>query len=151
MCCPRCDADSPDGTKFCMEWALSIQLRYPRGGADRFPERSPVAHTVHHSAESSQRRPPHILSHRSVTRPSILAGKILACRSVLESEPKQVIGDSIVGRQEGDCETTSQCDRAWGQSIVGAAAAGDASFRWVWNFPFMPVMEGGDWVYAGTI
>ena len=37
MRCPRCDADTPDGAKFCIECGTPLQRRCPQCGADVLP------------------------------------------------------------------------------------------------------------------
>jgi hypothetical protein len=37
MRCPRCDADTPHGAKFCIDCGSPLQLRCPLCGADTLP------------------------------------------------------------------------------------------------------------------
>ena len=37
MRCPRCDADTPEGAKFCIECGSPLNLRCPQCGADTLP------------------------------------------------------------------------------------------------------------------
>src|SRR5262245_40663769 len=90
MRCPRCDADTPDGAKFCIECGNPLQPRCPQCGADTLPRAkfcgecgSPL--TAQSSAPPAAPPP----SPRRYT-PGHLVAKILASKAVLEGERKQV-------------------------------------------------------------
>ena len=89
MRCPHCDADAPDGARFCIECGTSLQRRCPQCGADTLPRAKFCAEcgtplTAHSPASAAV--PP---SMRRYT-PGYLAEKILTSRSALEGERKQV-------------------------------------------------------------
>jgi Double zinc ribbon/Adenylate and Guanylate cyclase catalytic domain len=90
MRCPRCDADTPDGTRFCIECGASLTPRCPRYGADILPRAkfcgecgTPL--TAQRSVPPSA-PPPLPLSYI----PGHLAEKILTSKAALEGERKQV-------------------------------------------------------------
>jgi len=90
MCCPRCDADTPDGAKFCIECGTPLQPRCPQCGADTLPRAkfcgacgTPL--TAQSPAPPSASPP----SPRRYT-PGYLAEKILTAKAALEGERKQV-------------------------------------------------------------
>ena len=90
MRCPRCDADTPDGAKFCIECGASLQPRCPQCGADMLPRAKFCAEcgtplTAQNPAPPSA-PPPSPLQYT----PGYLAEKILTSRSALEGERKQV-------------------------------------------------------------
>jgi hypothetical protein len=91
MRCPRCEADNPEGMKFCIECAAPLTRRCPQCGFANPPQakfcgqcataltgQTPAAHP------SSAPQPP--LSYT----PGHLTEKILTARSALEGERKQV-------------------------------------------------------------
>jgi hypothetical protein len=91
MRCPRCDADNPEGMKFCIECAAPLTRRCPQCGFVNPPQakfcgqcataltgQTPTPHP------SSAARPP--LSYT----PGHLAEKILTARAALEGERKHV-------------------------------------------------------------
>jgi class 3 adenylate cyclase len=90
MRCPRCDADTPDGTKFCIECGTSLAPRCPQCKADTLPIAKfcgecgiplPAQSLVPPSTP-----PPLPLSYT----PGHLAEKILTSKAALEGERKQV-------------------------------------------------------------
>jgi class 3 adenylate cyclase/tetratricopeptide (TPR) repeat protein len=90
MHCPRCDADTPDGAKFCIECGAPLKPRCPQCGADVLPRAkfcgecgAPL--TVQHLTPPAA-LPPRPLSYT----PDHLAEKILTSKSALEGERKQV-------------------------------------------------------------
>jgi hypothetical protein len=89
MRCPHCDADAPDGARFCIECGTSLQRRCPQCGADTLPRAKFCAEcgtplTAHSPASAAV--PP---SMRRYT-PGYLAEKILTSKAALEGERKQV-------------------------------------------------------------
>ena len=90
MRCPRCEAEAPEGAKFCIECGAPLQLRCPQCGADVLPRAkfcgecgAPL--TVQHLTPPAA-LPPGPLSYT----PDHLADKILTSKSALEGERKQV-------------------------------------------------------------
>jgi hypothetical protein len=90
MRCPRCDADTPEGTKFCIECGTPLTPRCPQCGADTLPRAkfcgecgTPLA--AQSPASLTIPDPPP----RRYT-PGYLAEKILTAKTALEGERKQV-------------------------------------------------------------
>ena len=90
MRCPRCDADTPDGTKFCIECGASLTPRCPRCGAAILPRAKFCGECgIPLTAQSSvppSAPPPLPLSYT----PGHLVEKILTSKAALEGERKQV-------------------------------------------------------------
>jgi class 3 adenylate cyclase len=90
MCCPRCDADTPDGTKFCLACGASLTPRRPRCGAAILPSAKFCGECgIPLTAQSSvppSAPPPLPLSYT----PGHLVEKILTSKAALEGERKQV-------------------------------------------------------------
>jgi class 3 adenylate cyclase len=90
MRCPRCEADSPDGAKFCIECGTPLKARCPQCGADVLPRAKFCAEcgtplTAQRLASPAAPSP----SPLSYT-PGYLAEKILTSKTTLEGERKQV-------------------------------------------------------------
>jgi class 3 adenylate cyclase len=90
MPCPRCEADTPDGAKFCIECGTPLRTRCPQCGADVLPRAKFCAEcgtplTAQRSASPAAPSP----SPLSYT-PGYLAEKILTSKAALEGERKQV-------------------------------------------------------------
>jgi class 3 adenylate cyclase/tetratricopeptide (TPR) repeat protein len=90
MRCPHCDADTPDGAKFCIECGTSLQPRCPQCGADMLPRAKFCAEcgvplTAQTPAPPAA-PPPSPLRYT----PGYLAEKILTSKTTLEGERKQV-------------------------------------------------------------
>jgi class 3 adenylate cyclase/tetratricopeptide (TPR) repeat protein len=90
MRCPRCDADTPDGARFCIECGTPLTPRCPQCGADTLPRAkfcgacgTPLM--VQRPALPAA-PPPSPLSYT----PGHLAEKILTSKAALEGERKQV-------------------------------------------------------------
>jgi Double zinc ribbon/Adenylate and Guanylate cyclase catalytic domain len=90
MRCPRCDADTPDGAKFCIECGTPLRARCPQCGADVLPRAkfcgecdSPL---TAQTQDSPSAPPPSPLRYT----PGYLAEKILTSKAALEGERKQV-------------------------------------------------------------
>jgi class 3 adenylate cyclase len=90
MRCPRCDADIPDGTKFCIECGTPLKPRCPQCGADTLP-RAKFCGECGTPLSGQPAAPPSspLQSPLSYT-PAHLAEKIFTSRSALEGERKQV-------------------------------------------------------------
>ena len=90
MRCPRCDTDTPDGAKFCIECGTPLKARCPQCGADALPRAKFCAEcgtplTAETPAPPSA-PPPSPLRYT----PGYLAEKILTTKTALEGERKQV-------------------------------------------------------------
>src|SRR5262245_34974805 len=90
MRCPRCDADTTDGAKFCIECGTPLRPHCPQCGADVLPRAKFCAEcgtpiTVR-SPEPPATPPPSPLRYT----PGHLAEKILTSKTALEGERKQV-------------------------------------------------------------
>jgi class 3 adenylate cyclase len=90
MRCPSCEADTPDGGKFCIECGTPLRARCPQCGADTLPRAKFCAECgtplTAQSPEPPAATPPSPLRYT----PGYLAEKILTSRSALEGERKQV-------------------------------------------------------------
>ena len=90
MRCPRCEVDTPDGAKFCIECGTSLKLRCPQCGADVLPRAKFCAECGTPLTGQTRVSPPaHPQLPLSYT-PMHLAEKILISRATLEGERKQV-------------------------------------------------------------
>jgi class 3 adenylate cyclase/tetratricopeptide (TPR) repeat protein len=90
MKCPRCDADTPDGAKFCIECGIPLRARCPQCGADVLPRAKFCAECgTPLTAQSPASPAAPSLSPLSYT-PGYLAEKILTSKTALEGERKQV-------------------------------------------------------------
>jgi class 3 adenylate cyclase len=87
---PRCDADTPDGAKFCIECGTPLRARCPQCGADVLPRAKFCAECG--TPLTAQTPAPPSAPAQSPLRytPDHLAEKILTSRSALEGERKQV-------------------------------------------------------------
>jgi hypothetical protein len=90
MRCPRCDADTPDGAKFCIECGTPLTARCPQCGADMLPRAKFCAEcgkpvTVQIPAPPAAPPPA-----RPRYTPGHLAEYILTSKTTLEGEHKQV-------------------------------------------------------------
>jgi hypothetical protein len=90
MRCPRCDADAPEGAKFCIECGAPLQLRCPQCGADTLPRAKFCAECG--APLTAQSPVPPVAPSPSLLRytPGYLAEKILTSKTALEGERKQV-------------------------------------------------------------
>jgi class 3 adenylate cyclase/tetratricopeptide (TPR) repeat protein len=90
MRCPRCDADTPDGAKFCIECGTPLTPRCPQCGADTLPRAKFCGECgtplTAQSPPPPAASPPSPLSYT----PGYLAEKILTTKTALEGERKQV-------------------------------------------------------------
>jgi Adenylate and Guanylate cyclase catalytic domain/Double zinc ribbon len=90
MRCPRCDADIPDGAKFCIECGASLRPRCHRCGADTLPRARFCAECGTPLGGQPAAPPPaHAQPPLSYT-PGHLIEKSLTSRAALEGERKQV-------------------------------------------------------------
>jgi class 3 adenylate cyclase len=90
MRCPRCNTDTPDGAKFCIECGTPLKVRCPQCGADTLPQAKFCAEcgtplTAQPPAPSTV-PPPSPLRYT----PEYLVEKILTAKAALEGERKQV-------------------------------------------------------------
>jgi class 3 adenylate cyclase/tetratricopeptide (TPR) repeat protein len=91
MRCPRCDADAPEGAKFCIECGAPLQLRCPQCGADTLPRAKFCAECGTPLGGPPAAAPPHAHAQPPVRyTPGHLVEKILTSKSALEGERKQV-------------------------------------------------------------
>jgi hypothetical protein len=90
MRCPRCEADTPDGAKFCIECGTPLTPRCPQCGAHTLPRAKFCGACG--TPRTAQRPAPPAAPPVSPLRdtPGYLAEKILTSRSALEGERKQV-------------------------------------------------------------
>jgi predicted amidophosphoribosyltransferase len=90
MRCPRCEADTPDGAKFCSACGAALKLRCPQCGADTLP-RAKFCGECGTPLTAQSPAPPSTLA-RAPLRYTLgyLAEKIFTSRSALEGERKQV-------------------------------------------------------------
>jgi class 3 adenylate cyclase/tetratricopeptide (TPR) repeat protein len=90
MHCPRCEADTPDGSKFCIECGLPLRSRCPQCGADTLPRAKFCAECG--TSLTAQSPAPPSAPPQSPLRytPGHLAEKILTSKTALEGERKQV-------------------------------------------------------------
>jgi class 3 adenylate cyclase/tetratricopeptide (TPR) repeat protein len=90
MRCPRCDADTPDGTKFCIECGLPLRARCPQCGTDTLAQAKFCGECG--TALTAQSAAPPAAAPASPRRytPGHLVEKILASKTMLEGERKQV-------------------------------------------------------------
>jgi hypothetical protein len=90
MRCPRCDVDTPEGAKFCIECGTPLRARCHQCGADMLPQ-AKFCGECGTPLSGQPTAPPtsHPLLPASYT-PSHLAEKILHSRCALEGERKQV-------------------------------------------------------------
>jgi class 3 adenylate cyclase/tetratricopeptide (TPR) repeat protein len=90
MRCPRCDADTPDGARFCIECGTPLRPRCPQCGADVLPRAKFCADCgtplTAQTLAPSTAPPPSPLRYT----PGYLAEKILTTKTGLEGERKQV-------------------------------------------------------------
>jgi class 3 adenylate cyclase len=90
MRCPRCDTDTPDGAKFCIECGTPLRARCPQCGADVLPRAKFCAECG--TPLTAQAPAPSAAAPNPPLRytPGYLAEKILHSRAALEGERKQV-------------------------------------------------------------
>jgi class 3 adenylate cyclase len=91
MRCPRCEADNPEGMKFCMECAAPLTRRCPQCGIANQPQAKFCGQCA--TSLTGQTPTPHPSSapHPPLSyTPDHLAEKILTSRSALEGERKHV-------------------------------------------------------------
>src|SRR5262245_36989833 len=90
MRCPRCDSDTPDGARFCIECGTPLRPRCPQCGADTLP-RAKFCGACGTPLTAQTPAPPSAPAQSPLRyTPDHLAEKILTSRSALEAERKQV-------------------------------------------------------------
>jgi ribosomal protein L40E len=90
MRCPRCEADTPDGSKFCIECGASLRPCCPQCGADVPPRAKFCAECGTSLTGQTPGLPPAQPQLPVSYTPTHLAEKILTSRAALEGERKQV-------------------------------------------------------------
>jgi class 3 adenylate cyclase/tetratricopeptide (TPR) repeat protein len=90
MRCPRCEADSPDGAKFCIECGTSLRARCPQCGADTLPRAKFCAACGTPLGGPPAASPVTDLRSPVTYTPGYLVEKILRSKTALEGERKQV-------------------------------------------------------------
>jgi class 3 adenylate cyclase/tetratricopeptide (TPR) repeat protein len=90
MRCLRCDADTPDGAKFCIECGASLRPRCPQCGADTLPRAKFCAECGTPLTAQSPASPAAPSPSPLRYTPGYLAEKILISKTALEGERKQV-------------------------------------------------------------
>jgi class 3 adenylate cyclase len=87
---PRCDADTPNGAKFCMECGTPLRARCPQCGADVLPRAKFCSECG--TPLAAQTPAPPAAPPPSPLRytPLYLAEKILTSKAVLEGERRQI-------------------------------------------------------------
>src|SRR5688572_12904949 len=90
MGCPRCDAESPEGAKFCIECGASLRPRCPQCGADTLPRAKFCAECGTPLGGPPVAPPAPYLQPPVRYTPGHLAEKILTSKTALEGERKQV-------------------------------------------------------------
>jgi class 3 adenylate cyclase/tetratricopeptide (TPR) repeat protein len=90
MRCPRCDADTPDGARFCIECGTPLRVRCPQCGADVLP-RAKFCGECGTLLTAESPAPPSMPAPSPLRyTPGYLAEKILTTKTALEGERKQV-------------------------------------------------------------
>src|SRR5262245_13082841 len=90
MRCLRCDADTPNGAKFCIECGTPLQPRCPQCGADTLPRAKFCGACGTPLTVQSPAPPAAPPSSPLQYTPGYLAEKILTSKAALEGERKQV-------------------------------------------------------------
>jgi hypothetical protein len=88
--CPLCEADTPDGAKFCIECGTPLHPRCPLCGADTLPRAKFCRECGVPLTAQSPAPPAAPPSSPLRYTPGYLAEKILTSRNALEGERKQV-------------------------------------------------------------
>jgi hypothetical protein len=108
MRCPHCEADTPNGGKFCIECGSPLKPCCPQCGADTLPRANFCAECgtplAGQTPASPAAPPPSPLSNT----PGHLAEKILNSKAVLEGERKQV--SVLFADLKGSLELLADCD-----------------------------------------
>jgi class 3 adenylate cyclase/tetratricopeptide (TPR) repeat protein len=90
MRCPSCEADTPDGAKFCIECGAPLRARCPQCGVDVLPRAKFCAECGTPLTAQSPASPAAPAPAPLNYTPGYLAEKILTSKAALEGERKQV-------------------------------------------------------------
>ena len=90
MKCPRCQAQTPEGARFCEECGARLELACPSCGAPVGEGKRFCRSCDAPLATASAPAAPSRLASRETYTPKHLAEKILTSKSALEGERKQV-------------------------------------------------------------
>jgi hypothetical protein len=91
MHCPRCEADNPEGMKFCLECAAPLTRRCPQCGVANPPQAKFCGQCATALTGQTPTPPPSSVPQPPLSyTPGHLAEKILTSKSALEGERKQV-------------------------------------------------------------
>jgi class 3 adenylate cyclase len=115
MRCPRCEADNPEGMKFCIECATPLARRCPQCDFANPPQAKFCGQCATSLTGQTPTPPPSSAIHPPLSyTPGHLAEKILTSKTALEGERKQVtvlfadIKDSTELIRDLDPETAQQ-------------------------------------------
>jgi class 3 adenylate cyclase/tetratricopeptide (TPR) repeat protein len=119
MRCPSCDADTPEGAKFCIECGTPLKPRCPQCGADVLP-RAKFCGECGTPVTGQTPDPPAALPSSPLRyTPGYLAEKILTTRSAMEGERKQVT--MLFADLKGNTELIRDLDPEAGQALLDTA------------------------------
>ncbi|MBW1862867.1 MAG: zinc ribbon domain-containing protein, partial [Deltaproteobacteria bacterium] len=95
MKCPKCQADNPDGAKFCVECGNKLELICPDCGSGNSPNFKFCYNCGKQLAPASKETPKTLTPEEKIDKiqkflPKGIADKILAQRDKIEGERKQV-------------------------------------------------------------
>src|SRR4029450_6204474 len=90
MRCPHCEADTPEGTKFCIECGIPLTLRCLQCGADVLPRAKFCGECGTALTAQTPASPAAPLPLPLRYTPGYLAEKILTSKTTMEGERKQV-------------------------------------------------------------
>src|SRR5262245_38014825 len=91
MRCPRCDADTSEGIKFCIECAAPLTRHCPQCALANPPQAKFCGQCATSLTGQTPTPDPPSAPHRPLSyTPGYLAEKILTSRAALEGERKQV-------------------------------------------------------------
>jgi hypothetical protein len=117
MHCPHCEADSPDGAKFCIECGTPLRARCPQCGADTLPRAKFCAECGTPLTAQSPASPVPYLQPPVRYTPGHLAEKILRSRAALEGERKQVT--VLFADMKGSMELLADRDPEEARQLLG--------------------------------
>src|SRR5262245_38980604 len=90
MYCPRCHSANLEGTRFCIECGLPLRARCPQCGADTLPQAKFCGECGTALTAQSPATPAAAAAAPRRYTPGHLVEKILASKTMLEGERKQV-------------------------------------------------------------